>query len=109
MKNWNSWKVIMIMWFILGTVSLIVGVTRVTFACVWLLYLWELYANVRGEKEDQTDELLWRLDEAASDAWADMGIDDAEKDAIYDDGRHQGLMEAINIVKEVTNYGETKS
>ena len=105
----KGWKPLIILWIILGAVSLIVGVTRITFACLWLSYLMELMANYRGEKEDQTDELLKELEVAASDAWADMGIDDTEKDAIYDEGRHQGLMEAIRITKEVTNYGETKS
>ena len=109
MKKLIGWKAIMIAWIILGTVALIIGVTKLTFACVWLLYLSELWANMNGQKEDQTDKLLDELEIAASDAWADMGIDDSEKDAIYDDGRHQGLTEAIKIVKEVTNYGETES
>ena len=107
-KSLNTWKAVTIAWIIIGTVSLIVGVSKPTFACVWLLYLMELWANMNGEKENRTDELIERLDMAASDAWADMGIDDSEKDAIYDDGRHEGLIEAIGIVKEVTNYGKDK-
>lgn len=98
----RGWKLLIIAWVFLGAVSLIVGVPRITFACLWVLYLMELMANYRGEKGDQTDEILKELESAASDARRDMGIDDTEKDAIYDDGRQQGLMEAAAIIRKMT-------
>lgn len=98
----KGWKPLIIAWVFLGAVSLIVGVSRITFACLWLLYLMELMANDLGEKGDKTDEILKELESAASDARRDMGIDDTEKDAIYDDGRQQGLVEAADIIRKMT-------
>lgn len=98
----KGWKHLIIAWVFIGAVSLIVGVSRITFACLWILYLMELMANYRGEKGDQTDKILKGIESAASDARRDMGIDDTEKDAIYDDGRQQGLMEAAAIIRKMT-------
>ena len=75
----RGWKLLIIAWVFLGAASLIVGVTRITFACLWVLYLMELMANYRGEKGDQTDEILKELESAAPDARRDMGIDDTER------------------------------
>ena len=36
----------LIIWFILGVIVLAVGPTRITYACIWVLYLFELLFNV---------------------------------------------------------------
>lgn len=46
----NTNKVLFIAWTIIGIADLIIGVTRLTFLCVWLLYLMELANNVADER-----------------------------------------------------------
>lgn len=39
----------LIIWFILGVIVLAVGPTRITYACIWVLYLFELLFNVMDD------------------------------------------------------------
>lgn len=109
MKDWNGRKTVFVFWLLLGLASLFCGVTRVTFACIWLLYLFELAGHAKRETADQTEAILKDLRVAAADALADVGIDDTEAEASYDTGRHDGINEAAAIIKEHVNYGKDKS
>lgn len=99
MKNWNTWKTLLVLWIILGTVALIVGVSKLTFAAVWVLYMYELWGNAFGSSRE-ADALVREIEMMAADAQADVAIDENITDAAFDDGRHQGMVEALRIVKE---------
>lgn len=49
----GTWKALLIYWAIVGVYCLIAGVTRLTFLCLWLLYLMELAKNAKDEERDK--------------------------------------------------------
>lgn len=107
MKNWNTWKTLLILWIILGTVAMIVGVSKLTFGTVWLLYLWELWENAFGSDHEK-DRMIRDIESMAADAAADVGLDENLSDAAFDDGRHHGMEEVLKVVKEYC-YGKGES